>query len=163
MAAREDYILKFIALLRQAIAQMIKQREAGRYDEALFVAFNAQEKLFGRKTAGLSKLSLEEMIRLLRLDETTGSGDEKVLGYAALLKETGLVYEAMDRADLAASCFQLALQVMLTVAVTQKPPANETWTTMRELLARIPPEQLHAPVKELLQQMGEINPTLPAT
>jgi len=161
MAGREDYILKFIALLRLAIAQMLKHREAGRYDEALFVAFNAQEKLFGRKTAELSKLSLEEMIRFLRLDETTAVGDEKVLGYADLLKETALVYEAMDRADLAASCFQLALQVTLTVVVAQKNPAGEVWASARELLARIPPEQLHAPVRELLQQAGEINPTLP--
>ncbi len=159
--AREDYILKFIALLRQAIAQMVKQREAGRHEDALFVALTTQEKLFGKKVDELSKLSLDEMIRLLRLDENADTADEKVLGYAALVRETGLIYEAMDRPDLAVNCFQLALQVMLTVVVTQKSPADETWATLRDLLGRIPPDQLHPPVKEMLQQAGAIHPTLP--
>jgi len=155
MPGREDYILGFIALLRQAIAQMLDLRNSGRYEEALHVAINAQEKLFARRTAELAKLDLEELIRLLRLDETDEVGDEKVLGYASLLRETGLVYEALDRRDAAQSCFQLALQVMLTVVVGSKIRSGEVWTAMRDLLARIPPDRLHAPVQELLKQAGE--------
>src|SRR5476651_993043 len=115
MPAQEDYILRFIAMLRQAIAQMLKLRATGRYEEALQVARNTQEKLFARKTAELATLELAELLRLLRLDETRESGDEKVLGYASLLRETGLVYVATDRNDSAQICFQLALHVMLTV------------------------------------------------
>lgn len=155
MPGREDYILRFIALLRQAIAQMLKHREAGRYAEALDVALHVQEKLFARKTAELSGLSLDELLRLLRLDETREVADEKIAGYASLLRETGLVYEAMDRTDSAQGCFQLALQVILTVAVGQKPPTADILATARDLLARIPPQQLHAPVIELLRQAGE--------
>ncbi len=155
MPGREDYILRFVALLRQAIAQMLNLRATGRYEEALHLALSTQEKLFARTTAELSRLDLTEMLRLLRLDETRESGDEKVLGYASLLKETGLVYEAMDRDDSAQSCFQLALQVMLTVIVESKLQSAESWATMRELLKKIPPDQLHAPVKELLRQTGE--------
>ena len=154
MAAQEDYILRFLALLRQAISQMIKYRTSGLYTEALDVALRTQEKLFARTTANLSTLSLEEMLRLLRLDETKEAADEKVLAYAALVRETGLIYAAMDRDDSAVICFQLALHIMLTVAVGQKAPPGEVWASMRDLLARIPPDQLHAPVKELLQQVG---------
>ncbi len=154
MAAQEDYILRFIALLRQAIAQMLKLRATGRYEEALHVARNTQEKLFARKTAELATLDLEELLRLLRLDETRESGDEKVLGYASLLRETGLVYVAMDRTDSAQICFQLALHVMLTVVIGSKVQSTDVWALMRDLLARIPPEQLHAPVRELLEQAG---------
>jgi hypothetical protein len=154
MAAQEDYILRFIALLRQAIAQMLKLRATGCYEEALQVARNTQEKLFARKTAELATLDLEELLRLLRLDETRESGDEKVLGYASLLRETGLVYGAMDRNDSAQICFQLALHVMLTVVVGSKVQSTDAWALMRDLLARIPPDQLHAPVRELLDQAG---------
>jgi hypothetical protein len=157
MDTREDYILRFIALLRQAIMQILHHREAGQYEDALLAAFNAQEKLFGRKTAELAALNLEDLLRLLQLDETKAAGREKVLGYAALLRETGLVYEAMDRRDLAEGCFQLALHIMLTVVVEEKITAGEVWTSMRDLLARIPPEQLHPPVVELLRQAGEMN------
>ena len=157
MDTREDYILRFIGLLRQAIAQILNYRVAGRYDEALLAAFNAQEKLFGRKTSELSALDLEELLRLLRLDETNAVGGEKVLGYAALLRETGLVYAAMDRHDLALGCFQLALHITLTVVVEEKAASDEVWASMRDLMTRIPPEQLHAPVVELLRQAGEMN------
>lgn len=161
MPGREDYILRFVALLRQAIAQMLKLRATGRYEEALHLALSTQEKLFARTTTDLSRLDLAEMIRLLRLDETRESGDEKVLGYASLLKETGMVYEAMDRDDSAQSCFQLALQVMLTVVVESNVPSGEVWASMRDLLKKIPPDQLHAPVKELLRHAGEAaNPLL---
>ena len=135
---------------------MLGLRTAGRYEEALHVVRNTQERLFGRKTAELAKLDLEEMLRLLRLDESPASGDEKILGYASLLRETGLVYEAMDRHDAAQSCFQLALQVMLTVVTGSKEQSAETWATLRELLARIPPDELHAPVVEMLRQAGEV-------
>ena len=156
MDTREDYILRFIGLLRQAIAQILNFRQSGRYDEALLAAFNAQEKLFGRKTAELASLDLEDLLRLLRLDEADAVGREKVLGYAALLRETGLVYEAMGRRDPAVGCFQLALQIMLTVVMVEKTRSDELWASMRDLLARIPPEQLHPPVIELLRQAGEM-------
>lgn len=155
MPGREDYILSFIALLRQALAQMLQLRVTGRYEEALQVARTAQEKLFARTTSQLASLDLAELLRLLRLDENGRSGDEKVLAYAALLRETGLIYTAMDRHDAAQSCFQLALHVILTATGTAGGATEPDRAVMRDLLARIPPEQLHAPVQELLRQAGE--------
>ena len=154
MPGREDYILKFIALLREAIAQMVKFREKGRYTDALDVALRVQEKLFGRTTAELAALSLDELIRLLRVDETPAGGDEKVLGYSALLRETGLVYLEMSRVTAAESCFQLALHVALTVAVAQPSPTPEVLAQVRDLLAHVPADQLHAPVQEMLAALG---------
>ncbi|HVT73664.1 MAG TPA: hypothetical protein VHD61_11035 [Lacunisphaera sp.] len=153
MAVRDDYFLRFIALLRQAIAQMVKYRLAGRYTEALDTALQAQEKLFTRTTAELAKLDLAGLIRLLRVDEPPETADEKVLIYANLLRETGLVYLAMDRNDSAENCFQLALHVLLTVASEQPNPSDEIRETLRDLLARIPPERLHPPAIEMLERM----------
>ena len=155
MPGREDYILSFIALLRQALAQLVNLRVTGRYEEALQVASGAQEKLFGRRRNELAQLDLAELLRLLRLDETAPAADEKVLAYATLLRETGLIYAAMDRRDSAQGCFQLALQVRLTVAVAAGQPSDDLLTSLRDLLARIPPEQLHAPVRDLLEQVSQ--------
>ncbi|HTL66226.1 MAG TPA: hypothetical protein VL200_01060 [Lacunisphaera sp.] len=155
MGVRDDYFLRFIALLRQAIAQMIKYRTTGRYTEALDAALQAQEKLFTRTTAELAKLDLAELIRLLRVDEPPETADEKVLIYGNLLRETGLVYLAMDRNDSAENCFQLALHVILTVACEQPQPSDEVRETLRDLLARIPPDHLHPPVLEMLERMGQ--------
>jgi hypothetical protein len=46
---------------------------------------------------------------------------------------------------------------MLTVVVEDENSPDEVRTLMRDLLARIPPEQLHAPVMELLRRAGEAN------
>jgi hypothetical protein len=156
MSTQEDYILRMIAQLRQAISQVLHYRESRRFDDALLAAFDAQERLFGRTTAQLSALSLDELIGLLRLDETRQEGTEKVLGYAALLRETGFVYEAMDQRSMAEGCFQLALQVMLSVAVDGEPRNAELWSEMRGLLARISPDRLQPPVKALLERAGQI-------
>lgn len=153
MSVRDDYLLRLIAQLRQALAEIFKFRGGGHYEAALHAAFAAQEKLFSRTTAELSKLSLDELLRLLRLDESKATAREKLLGYASLLKETGHTYEAMGREPLAAGCYQLALQVMLSVAVEDDPCAEELREKMRELLAKIPPEQLHEPVKEMLRTL----------
>lgn len=153
MAVRDDYLLRFIAALRQALAEILKFRAAGRYEGALHAAFAAQEKLFSRTTAELSTLSLDELLRLLRLDESQAAGREKLLGYASLLEETGLTYEAMGRAALATGCYQLALQVMLSVATEDGDCPDALREKMRALLARIPPEELHEPVKERLRTL----------
>jgi len=156
MAVRDDYLLRLIALLSLALAEILKFRKAGRYEAALHAAFAAQEKLFSRTTAELSNLSLDELLRLLRLDESKATGHEKVLGYASLLRETGLTYEAMGRTSVATGCFQLALQVMLSVALEDNACTDELREKMHELLERIPPDELHEPVKEALRQIAAI-------
>jgi len=153
MSVRDDYLLRFIALLQLAISDIVKYRKVGRYEAALHAAFAAQEKLFSRTTAELSNLSLDELLRLLRLDENKPASREKVLGYASLLKETGLTYEAMGRAQLATACFQLALQAMLSVAAEDAVRSEELRERMSELLAKIPPDELHEPVKEALRAL----------
>lgn len=154
MSIRDDYLLRFIALLQLALADILKFRKLGRYEAALHAAFAAQEKLFSKTTAELSNLSLDELLRLLRLDESKPVAREKVLGYASLLKETGLTYEAMGRVQLATGCFQLALQAMLSVAAEDADRSEELRDKMSELLAKIPPEELHAPVKEALRALN---------
>ena len=154
MAVRDDYLLRFITLLRLALAEILKFREAGRYEAALHAAFAAQEKLFNRTTDQLSKLSLDELLRLLRLDESQAVAREKLRGYASLLQETALTYEAMGRAQLATGCFQLALHVLLSTATEDGPCPEELREKMRMLLTKISPEELHEPVKELLRTLA---------
>lgn len=158
MAVRDDYILRYLSLLRQALARMMKYRTSGRYNEALDAAVEAQEKLFARTTAELAQLDLAHLIRLLRIDEPPGIADEKVMIYSNLLRETGLVYSALGRDDSAENCFQLALHVLLTVAAEQYPAPDETRAALRDLLARIPPDRLHPPVIEMLERMDRTGP-----
>jgi len=156
-AKRDDYILRAIEQLRIMVAAAVKLRNRGQLDQALLAIVNAQEKLFARPASTFMALDLEEQLHLLRVGEAPDTAREKCLGYAALLREAGLVYEARDKPELAASAFQSALYIVLTLAVeTSLPPTDEATANIADLLERVPVEQLHAPVKELLSQLATL-------
>lgn len=154
MSVRDDYILRYLALVRQALAQAVKLREEGKSDHALRVLLQAQERLFARPLDTFAGLSIDEQLALLAAGETAAVAREKRLGYAALLREAGMLYLDRDRPELAVSAFQLALHVMLSVVAEAPETAEEHLPAIRDLLARVPPELLYAPVKELLASVG---------
>src|SRR3954469_4260856 len=117
MPGRDDYILRYLELIRQFLTQAIKLRDGGNLDQALRVLFQAQEKLFARPASEFITRSLDEQLQLLTIGESADNARAKRIGYALLLREAGLIYLQRDRADLAESAFQLALQIMLIVAV----------------------------------------------
>lgn len=146
-----------IEQLRIMVAAAVKLRNGGQLDQALIAVVSAQEKLFARPALEFMGRSLDEQLRLLRLDEPQHSAREKCLGYAALLREAGLIYEARDKPDLATSAFQSALYIMLSVAIeTNQQPTDEIAVAVADLLSRVPVDQLHAPVKELLAQVATL-------
>ena len=147
---RDDYILRAIEQLRLMVAAAVKLRDGGKLDQALLAIVSAQEKLFARPAPAFMGLGLDEQLRLLKLGESPDSAREKCLGYAAVLREAGLVYEARDKKELAVSAFQSALYITLTVAVESKPVAEALTLSIAELLERVPAEELYAPVKALL-------------
>lgn len=151
MPARDDYILRFIELLAKAIAQATKYRQDGKLDQALIALVAAQERLFARPTTEFAALPLDEQLRLLTVSEPPPAARAKSLGYGSLLREAGLIYEARGRPDLAASAFELALEITLTVAVRANASDAELAASVEDLLPRIPAEQLHPPTKELLE------------
>ena len=161
MPARDDYILRMVDLLRQAIVQSIKLREKGHPDQAMFALMVAQEKLFARRLAEFAPLPLEEQLRLLTIDEPPEAARQKVLIYAKLLGEAAFNYEARDRRDLAENTFQLALNVALHGVLSARDEAgnptegldDDTREFLGDLLKRIPPQSLHAPTMEMLQKL----------
>jgi hypothetical protein len=153
MALRDDYILRFLNLLREALAEALKLRQAGKYEHALIVLIQAQEKLFVRPAAEFIGLSLEDQVALLRRGESKSDARTKLLSYATLLREAGLVYQERDRPELAASAFQLALQVTLHVALEDESPDEAVQDSLQELLARVPADQLQPPVAEMLKKL----------
>jgi hypothetical protein len=155
MASR-DYILRYLELVRQFLAQAVKLRESGKLNEALRVLLQAQEKLFARPASEFVTLGVDEQLRMLARGESPENARAKRVGYAALIQEAARVYRERDRDDLAAAANQLALHIMLTVALEQPDEADALLPSIRELLAQVPPEQLYEPVKELLVQIGEI-------
>lgn len=153
MPLRDDYILRFVNLLREALAEALKLRQGGRYEQALILLIQTQEKLFVRPAAEFIGLSLDQQVELLRRGEKPTDARIKLLAYGSLLREAGLNYLARDRADLASGAFQAALHANLIVALEDTTRDVELHSTISDLLKRVPPEQLHAPTVELLKRL----------
>ena len=158
MPGRDDYILRYLDLIRQFLTQAIKLRDKGSPEQALQILLQGQEKLFARPAPEFIGLSLDEQLRLLTIGETAENSRAKRLAYAMLLREAGNIYRERDRSDLAESAFQLALHVLLTVTIETPAESSPQIESIRELVSQIPPEQLQAPVKEMLQLLGELLP-----
>ncbi len=136
------------------ITQAVAERSEGKLGQALLSALAAQEKLFARPVAEIAARGIDEQLRLLTVDESPVTARAKCLAYAALLQETGRIYAARRRADLAASANQLALYVTLTVGEGDPARRGELRAQIDALLAQLPADQLHPPVQELLARLA---------
>jgi hypothetical protein len=155
MAGREDYFLRHVAMLRQFLAQVLKLRTAGQLEQAMTVLMQAQEKLFGLPPSEVSALGLEAQLRVLEAGVSSAEARERQMGYALLLKEAGLCYEVRDRAEIAADAFKTALHIVLGLAASGVvAPEPELLELSRDLLARVPPERVDEPMKELLAEVA---------
>lgn len=155
MAGREDYFLRHVAMLRQLLAQVLKLRTAGQLEQAMGVLMQAQEKLFGLPPRDVLALDLEAQMRLLEAGVSPAEARERQMGYALLLKEAGLCYEARDREDVAADAYKTALHIVLRLASGDAAaPEAELLELARDLLARVPPERVDEPMKEMLAEVA---------
>lgn len=149
---RQDYILRQLDLLRQFIARLASRRNERELAEALLLAFHLQEKLFPVPPAEFLRLDLADQIAALRRKESPAAAHDKILTYAALLTETAGLYELKGRGDLADGSRQMALYAALCAALEDR--GSEAATDLIEKLSgQLDPEQLHAPVAELLVQL----------
>lgn len=150
---REDYLLRLIEELREFVARAVALRNTDQLGEALLTVVSAQERLFARPAADFTSRAIDEQLRLLTIDESAETARGKCLAYASILREAGNVYQALGRDDLAASAWQLALYVTLTVAVGNQARAGELRPAIGELRARVAADSLQPPVRELLAQL----------
>jgi len=152
---REDYLIGQIQLLRQFVARLLRRREEAGLNEAIQLALHLQEKLFGKPAAEFLRLEVSEQITALKLGESKEAGHNKCLAYATLLKETATLYQIKNQDDLAAGARQLALYVVLSVAVDQPTGDNSASVLLAELTASLGQTELHPPVRELREKFDQ--------
>ena len=149
---RQDYILRQIEVLRKAVSQLAGTGDGGGLEQALQLALNLQEKLFAMPAADFLRQTIDEQIASLMKGESKATGQDKCVAYAELLRETARLYDYRDRNDLAAGARQLALQVVLNVALDDPADPAAVSALVTELLADMDPLDLLPPVRELLDE-----------
>lgn len=152
---KQDYLLRQIDLLRQFVKRVLKKQPDAELDEALLLAFHLQEKLFPLPPAEFLRLELSEQIAALRQRESRETGNEKCRTFAALLIETGELYQHKGQPELAAGARQMALYAALSVVIDD-PTDLDTLGLARVLAARLDPLSLHPTVVELMERVGSV-------
>jgi hypothetical protein len=119
---KQDYLLRLIEQLRQFVREMIRLREAGDYDAAIYTIVPAQEKLFGLPAQEVAQLPLDEQFRHLVQGESPGNAWDKCCAYAEMLEELGHIYTSKGDPDSANGAWHFALHILL-LAAAQHPAA----------------------------------------
>lgn len=133
------------------VAAALKSGNPAQLNNALLGVVQAQERLFGRPVSEFQGADVAAQLALLSQNESPDQAREKCLAYAEILDQAGRIYEGRRQPALAASAFQLALYVHLLVAERQDPSEAQR-QSIASLLEKIPPRELHAPVRELLDR-----------
>ncbi len=149
---RRDYIVNEIELLGQFIARLVNKRDEVGLHEAMHLALHLQEKLFAMPVAEFLRLEASGQIAALTAGESKANGQAKCLAYATLLRDTATLYRLQGRDELAAGARQLALHVTLSVALDSDSPGAPTDALVEELCAHFSHDDLHPPVRELLER-----------
>lgn len=152
MAVRQDYILRQIDLLRQFVARLAGKNDGATLEQALQLALNLQEKLFAMPAVDFLRQTVDQQVAALMAHESKAAGQAKCLTYAELLHHTAKLYKIRGRDDLAAGANQLALQVVLHVALDEPAEPEVTRALVTELLSGVDPADLHAPTREMLDE-----------
>lgn len=149
-------MLRLLEELGQFLAEILKFRQGGSHDAALFTVLRAQERLFARPAQDFIPRPLEEQVHLLVVGESDTNARDKCLAYATFLTEAGHTYQAKGQPPLALGAYQLALHVTLLAGV-KFPPADSSALRARiaALLDQLPADDLNAEVKGLLHQFEE--------
>jgi hypothetical protein len=120
---RQDYILRTIERLIQAIAQVILQRESGQTEAALHQVLHTLHHQLGLELGQLAGLSPEAIHQRLTHGETPVMARDKCLAFAALNRQVGLIYLERGAATTAQAAFHLAL-IFAVRGQLEYPPEN---------------------------------------
>ncbi len=152
ITSRRDYLLRLIEEVSRALARVTTLRSAHRELDALQSIVGACERLFGMEADKLFQLSPSHHFAMLTENELSESARERVLLYAALNREAGLAYAALNNPTMARASFTNALRFSLLARIAygeESPPAFAP--SVPELLEHLRGEPLDADLDELLR------------
>jgi hypothetical protein len=150
--SRRDYILRLVEEITQLVARIVFQRERNRPQEALQSLVQACERLFVMDADRLFQFTPDQHFAMLQEGETPEAARDKVLLFASLNREAGLIYGSLGNATMARASFQNALRFVLKA---ENSFPRENWPAFAppvdELMAQLKEAPLDADVESLLR------------
>ncbi len=159
ITSRRDYLLRLIDEVGRLLARAVFKRRAGAAAEALEAVVASCERLFNLEADKLFQFTPEQHFAMLADDETAEAGRDKILLYAALNAEAGLIYRALGKPSLARASLLNALRFTLRARLefpAENLPAFAPDIT--SLCAELAAEPLDAETQGLLATVRRLPP-----
>jgi hypothetical protein len=161
-AQKEDYLLRLLIQLRDCVAGAAGLRRAGRFDEALQLSMQAQERLFGRPLTEVMGQAMRDQLDTLVAGAPPAMAAEKCALFAALLGEAAAVYRGRGPADLAPAAWTMAGQFVLAAAERFGPEERgRLERAAKEILDATGPGDLPSGLREALARLAGVEPGYP--
>jgi tetratricopeptide (TPR) repeat protein len=132
---REDFILRLIRQLAEAISRIAGLRRSGRHDEAISEAGAAWDELLGHPRTIVEVVDTPTLASLLR-------EPARMRVAAQLLAEEARAHEAKGNPMHAASCYRYALELVLEARAID--PNDDDDAAILELSRHVPASDLDA-------------------
>ncbi len=110
---RQDYVLRLVEQLSQALGQILGFRKRGQYEAALGVLDQISRQFVGLSADSLLQLSADELSGLVAFDQSAEIAYEKCVLMATLLKQQGAICAEQGRVEASVDCYLKALHLLL--------------------------------------------------
>jgi hypothetical protein len=152
LTSRRDYLLRIIDEVSRILGMIIFKRRAGADQEALETVVTGLQRLFALDADQIFLLTPDEHFEMLVDDETPEFARDKVLLYAALNAEAGLIYTRQGNRAMARATRINALRFTLKA---RRLFPSENWPVyapdVTQLVAALADEPLDPVTAELLK------------
>lgn len=137
---RNDYIMRMIEQLCQALVTVLKRKKEAKYEDAFTVLDELMRDIFGLSSMALNALAYEDLVTLIKLDGPEGS--DKAIILAVIMKEEADLYHAQGQYTESYARYVRSFDIFLRV---------------QESGEKVQLREYFANVDEILDKLGEFN------
>ena len=156
ITSRRDYVLRIIDEVGRILARVVFKRRAGANQEALETVVVGLQRLFQLDADQVFLLTPDQHYAMLTDEESPEFARDKVLLYAALSAEAGLIYARQEKQAMARATRITALRFVLKARLAFPTEGTPDYAPKIEhLLLALSDESLDAETAELLGQVKQ--------
>lgn len=153
---RNDYIMRMIEQLCQALVTVLKKKRESKYEDGFSVLDELMRDIFGLSSLAINALAYEDLVTLIKLDGPDGS--DKAIILAVILKEEADLYYAQEQYNESYARYVRSFDIFLRVQESgAKVQLKEYFANVDEILDKLIEFELPLDVQERIFKYHELS------
>ncbi len=152
---KQDYLMRLLEQLQGVLPYILDMVKSGNYDEAHGMIDQVCRELLGMGSAGMVRLTDEDILRELKGDATV-AWEEKAFFLATILKEDADIYEEQNMEEKSVPRYNTAVLLFIHIALHDPERASEQQNNITEIGTILQEYELPPPTYALLMRYYEM-------